>query len=339
MRSKQQNIDEAKKHIGDIVRICFEHTSDKQSLIVADTRTELAGILDEAYKQCLPNAKHMNFDEVKPDEILQELEKLNAGDFAVMVQSTSFRLNEFRIRVELFKRGIKVIEHPHLFRMEGKEIDIYIDSLAYDPNYYRVIGKKLKDKIDQAKQIVIESDGERLVYESAFETTKLNIGDYTGMVNIGGQFPIGEVFSEPKNLEAVNGKVKVFVFGDTEFRVNKPAKPITLVVNHGKIIQAIDSTPEFDLVLEKIRERETDIWIRELGFGMNRAFSAERTVEDIGTYERMCGTHMSMGTKHTVYKKPNFKQRDAGFHVDIFPVTDRVLVDGEVIYQNEAWCV
>ncbi len=212
MRSKQQNIDEAKKHIGDIVRICFEHTSDKQSLIVADTRTELAGILDEAYKQCLPNAKHMNFDEVKPDEILQELEKLNAGDFAVMVQSTSFRLNEFRIRVELFKRGIKVIEHPHLFRMEGKEIDIYIDSLAYDPNYYRVIGKKLKDKIDQAKQIVIESDGERLVYESAFETTKLNIGDYTGMVNIGGQFPIGEVFSEPKNLEAVNGKVKVFVF-------------------------------------------------------------------------------------------------------------------------------
>jgi aminopeptidase len=339
MRNKRQNIDEATKHIGDILRICFEHTHDRQALIVADTRTALAGILDEAYKHCLPNAKHLNFDEVSPEQILQELNKLNAGDLAVMVQSTSFRLNEFRIRVELFKRGIKVIEHPHLFRMEGEEIDTYIDSLAYDPNYYRVVGKKLKDKIDQAKKIVIQSDGEQLVYDSTFESTKLNIGDYTGMVNTGGQFPIGEVFSEPKDLEAVNGKIKVFVFGDTEFRVNKPKKPITLVIDHGKIIQAIDSTPEFDLVLEKIRERENDVWVRELGFGMNRAFSDEKTVQDIGTYERMCGMHMSMGTKHTIYKKPNFKQRDAGFHVDIFPVTDQVLIDGEIVYQNGQWIV
>jgi len=339
MTMEASQISSAQKHVGDILHFCFEHTPKQKSLIVADRRTPLAKILDEAYTACLPEAKHIHFDEAKPEYILQELEKLQSGDLAVLIQSTSFRLNEFRIRVELFKKGIKVIEHPHLFRMEGDEINTYIESLAYDPEYYRGVGRKLKEKIDAAKKIIIESGGEKIVYDSNFETTKVNIGDYTGMVNVGGQFPIGEVFSEPKNLEAVNGKVKVFVFGDTEFRVNRPNHPITLTVEHGKITKAENSTPEFDLVLEKIREREKDVWIRELGFGMNRAFSAEKTVQDIGTYERMCGTHMSMGTKHTVYKKPNFKQRDAGFHVDIFPITDRVWVDDLVIYQNGQWTV
>ncbi|MEZ4846875.1 MAG: hypothetical protein R2877_08085 [Bdellovibrionota bacterium] len=330
----------AQKHIKDILHHCFEHTSDHRALIVADHRTELAKILDEAYKTNLPNAEHIQFDAVTPDDILQSLDRLQAGGLAVLIQSTSFRLNEFRIRVELFKKNIKVIEHPHLFRMSNEDqMKTYIHSLAYDPQYYRGVGLKLKEKIDRASGAVIDSDGEKLVYSSSFESTKLNIGDYTGMNNIGGQFPIGEVFTEPKDLEAVNGRVRIFVFGDTSFCVNKPQKPITLVVEKGRVTDVIDSTPEFDEVIAKIKERDGEVWIRELGFGMNRAFSAENLVDDIGTYERMCGTHMSLGTKHTIYKKPNFKQRDNGFHVDVFPVTHKVLLDNETIYQDGQWIV
>lgn len=332
-------VNSATKHISDILKFCFDHDESHQSLIVSDHRSELAKILDQAYRTNLPKAHHILFDEVTPDQILKELDLLKAKDLVVLIQSTSFRLNEFRIRVELFKREIKVIEHPHLFRMEGDQIQTYIDSLAYDPNYYRVVGHKLKEKIDRASIAIIESGGEKLVYESGFESTKLNIGDYTGMNNVGGQFPIGEVFTEPKDLEAVNGRVRVLVFGDTSFCVNKPAKPITLVIQKGRIVEVIDSTPEFDEVIAKIKERDGEVWVRELGFGLNKAFTADKLVDDIGTYERMCGTHMSLGTKHTIYKKPNFKQRDAGFHVDVFPVTVVVTLDNEVIYKDGNWIV
>jgi aminopeptidase len=330
----------AQKHIGDILQYCFNHSSAHKAVIVSDHRTDLAKILDQAYVANLPDAKHILFDEVKPEEILQEFEKLRAHDLVILIQSTSFRLNEFRIRVELFKRQIKVIEHPHLFRMSNQhQVETYVESLAYDPNYYRGVGLKLKEKIDRASSAVIDSDGETLVYSSPFESTKLNIGDYTGMNNIGGQFPIGEVFTEPKDLEALNGRVRIFVFGDTSFCVNKPEKPITLVIEKGRITSVENSTPEFDEVIAKIKERDGEVWIRELGFGMNRAFSATNLVDDIGTYERMCGTHMSLGTKHTIYKKPNFKQRDNGFHVDVFPITFKVTLDNETIYQNGQWTV
>ena len=64
------------------------------------------------------------------------IDLLKPSDLVVLVQSTSFRLDAFRIRIELFKRQLKVIEHPHLGRMSGHEIEYYIDSLAYDPEYF-----------------------------------------------------------------------------------------------------------------------------------------------------------------------------------------------------------
>jgi aminopeptidase len=136
-----------------------------------------------------------------------------------------------------------------------------------------------------------------------------------------------------------NGKVRIFAFGDTTFSVNKPAKPITLIVSKGRVIDTIDSTPELDTVLANIRKDEGEVWLRELGFGMNRAFSANKTVTDIGTYERMCGVHLSLGSKYSVYKKPNFRRADARHHVDVFAATHLVYLDDNIIYQNGEWQV
>ncbi|HEY8888456.1 MAG TPA: hypothetical protein VIM35_08200 [Gallionella sp.] len=307
--------------------------------MVWDAQCDLAIVLTEAYRRCLPDATFIEFDSNAPETVLAEFARLSPGDLVVLIQSTSFRLNAFRIRVELFKRSIKVIEHPHLARMPGAEALLYIDSLAYDRDYFRGVGSALKARIDSAQVGVIDSGGEKLVFSAGFEPAKLNVGDYRNMHNIGGQFPIGEVFTESKDLETVNGRVRISIFGDTAFTVNKPGHPITLVINKGRVTGVIDSTPEFDQVLANIRADEGEVWLRELGLGLNRAFTQDRIVSDIGTFERMCGVHLSLGAKHGSYNKPNIKKTTARHHVDVFAITETVTLDDQVIYRDKAWQV
>ena len=325
-------------HVHDILTHAIEHPKTHPALIVWDGNSELAGILTEAYRHCLPDAPQLCFDTVSPASILEAFAALPPGALVVLIQSTNFRLAEFRIRVELFKRGLKVIEHPHLARMLATEYPAYIDALAYDPAYYRVVGAELKRRIDSASGAILESGGERLVYESGFEPAKLNTGDYSKLANVGGQFPIGEVFTEPLDLERVHGRVRIFVFGDVDFNVNVPRAPIRLEIARGKVVDVVDSTPDFDRVIAQIRAEE-DVWVRELGFGMNRALTPERRVSDIGTYERMCGIHLSLGAKHGVYAKPNLSRRHSRFHVDVFAVTDGVILNGEPVFRDGHWCV
>jgi len=40
-----------------------------------------------------------------------------------------------------------------------------------------------------------------------------------------------------------------------------------------------------------------------------------------------------------VYKKPHLNHREVRYHVDTFVVTDRVLLDDEIVYANGAWQV
>ena len=329
----------AEQHLRAILSLAFNHSEQHAAVVVFDTRCTLALTLTAAYRLALPHAKFIDFDANSPEAVLAMLAPLVAADLVVLIQSTNFRMDAFRIRVELFKRELKVIEHPHLARMPGAQALYYIDSLAYDPAYYRGVGNALKTKIDQASGGVVDSGGAQLIFGSAFESAKLNVGDYSQMKNIGGQFPIGEVFTEAKDLEAVHGQVRIFVFGDTSFSVNQPAQPITLIITKGQVTDTLDSTPEFDQVLANIRADEGVVWVRELGFGMNRAFTKDRTVSDIGTYERMCGVHLSLGAKHGIYGKPNFKRGDGKHHVDVFAVTEAVMLDDEVVYRDGAWIV
>ena len=329
----------AAHNVADLLAMAICHRPDEPALVVCDKRSWLNVVLTEAYRQALPDATFIDFDDVTPEAVLAAFAELPAGSLVVLIQSTSFRLEAFRIRIELFKRGLKVIEHVHLSRMPGVQGLHYIASLAYDPAYYRGVGHALKARIDKARHGMVDSGGEQLVFASPFESAKLNIGDYRGMNNIGGQFPLGEVFTEAQDLEAVNGRVRIFVFGDTQFMVNRPDTPITLIIDKGRVTGTEHATPEFTAMLEIIRAHEGDVWVRELGFGMNRAFSREQLVNDIGTYERMCGIHLSLGAKHGVYTKPQFKRKDARYHVDIFAVTEAVYLDDERVYADGAWTV
>ena len=330
-------IEVAAKNLRGVLDLAIEHREEEAAIVISDGNSGLALALTEAYRRCLPDATFLDFDRVAQTSIMAGFDLLEPGDLVVLVQSTSFRLDNFRIRLELFRRKLKVIEHPHLARMPGVEGEVYIDSLAYDPSYYRGVGHALKARIDKAQIGILDSGGETLVYPAAFEPAKLNIGDYAGLKNIGGQFPIGEVFTESKDLEAVHGRVRIAFFGDRAFTVNKPDQPITLVIEKGRVTAVENSTPEFDAVLAAIREHEGEVWLRELGFGLNRAFTQERTVTDIGTFERMCGVHLSLGAKHPTYNKPNIRKRSARFHVDVFAVTVAMRLDETVVYRDGAW--
>ncbi|WP_020651739.1 hypothetical protein [Massilia niastensis] len=332
-------IDAAAAHLADVLAFAIEHGPAHAALVVYDTRTALSRALLEAYRRNLPQASFIDFDATSPDEVLAAFRRMAAQDLVVLLQSTNFRLDGFRIRVELFKLGLKVIEHVHLSRMPGVQREHYIEALAYDPAYFRGTGRALKARIDTAPHARVCGGGETLHFASAFEPAKLNVGDYSEMNNVGGQFPIGEVFTEALDLEAVHGRVQVHVFGDTSYRSNRPDTPVTLVIERGRVVAAENATPAFQEVLDIIRADEGEVWVRELGFGLNRAFTRERRVDDIGTYERMCGIHLSLGAKHGVYPKPGFKRKDARYHIDVFAVTEAVYLGEEQVYQDGRWQV
>ena len=330
---------EAQQNLKGLLREAFHHADNETAVLVYDTACLLSRILFEAYKRCLPQAVFIDFHETPPQKILEAFAALKPLDLVVLIQSTNFRLDKFRIRVELFKRQIKVIEHPHLSRMADEEAAFYVDSFEYDSSYYRGVGRALKAKIDAASSGVLDSGGEFLVYDSPFESAKLNIGDYSEMPNMGGQFPLGEVFTEAKELRSLNGRVNIFIFGDTSYKINHPQTPITLVIKEGQVVDCENATPKFEEILSLIREGEGVVWVRELGFGLNRAFSKTRTVRDAGTYERMCGVHLSLGAKHGIYGKPGFKRGDGKYHVDVFADAHSFRLDDEIVYKNGAWIV
>lgn len=330
--------DRAQTNLRDTLRSALACGPDEPALLVYDEQSVLSRLLGEAYRTVLPKAKALNFDQTTPNEILASVDALAPGMLVALVQSSSFRLNEFRFRVELFKRGLKTIEHPHLGRIREEELETYLDALAYDPAYYRSVGPALKERIDRARRIAVFCKGTELLYDSPFETAKLNIGDYRGMKNTGGQFPIGEVFSEPKEVRRVNGAVRIFAFGDADFTVHAPAEPFSARIEEGILVAAPDAPEAFQEVLGQIRAAEKEVWVRELGFGLNRALTRDRRLTDIGAYERMLGIHLSLGAKHAIYAKPGFS-KSGRFHVDIFAAVERVEIDGEKVFEGGQYIV
>jgi aminopeptidase len=331
---------DAQRHLRDILTFAFEHSPNHASLVVADAQCPLAITLTSAYRACLPNARFIQFEGVNASDILSAIDQLAPKDLVVLIQSSSFRLEAFRIRIELFKRSLKVIEHPHLASMDGElECLRYIDALAYDPDYLRPLGAALKGRIDCAQSARVDSGGAQLIFDGGLEPAKLNVGDYREMSNIGGQFPVGEVFTEARDLEAVNGQVRIAVFGDTSFKVNRPEHPITLEISRGRVVNTVHATPEFEQVLSNIRADEGEVWLRELGFGLNRALTPQRMVSDIGTFERMCGVHLSLGAKHALFNKPQIRRAAARHHVDVFAVTQGVFLDEQRVFSEGRWTV
>lgn len=328
----------ATKNVRDIVSIAIGHTSKEAALVVYDANNGLTEIITAAYRNVLPNARFVNFDKISREDIIASFDEMKENDLVVLIQTSNFLLNAFRIRLHLFNKKLKVIEHMHLYRNSREVWDVYINSLAYDEAWYRNTGHALKAKLEPVTELVIKGRGETLTVSGALESPKLNIGDYTGMENIGGTFPIGEVFTEAKNLEDMNGSFLIYSFADKHFDV-KMNTPFRVDVKAGNIVSWDQDAPsEFGEIIEMIRGDERAI-VREIGFGLNRAITKERYLEDITAFERILGLHFSLGEKHGTYKKDGINVQKSKYHIDVFPVVDEVLADGVTIFKDGKYIV
>ncbi|MBI5798727.1 MAG: hypothetical protein HZB10_02245 [Candidatus Yonathbacteria bacterium] len=337
--TSQQLLAIATKNVADIINIAIEHKPEAGALVVYDTRYGLTNILTEAYRKALPDARFIDFDKVEKEEVISAFDEMNPDDLVVLIQSSNFLLDAFRIRLHLFNKKLKVIEHLHLYRNTEDVWDVYINSIAYDPSWLRVIGPKLKAKLENIKELRIESGDQMLTVTGGVESPKLNIGDYTGMENIGGTFPIGEVFTEAKDFARMNGSFMLYGYADTDAFTISMHEPFRVDVKESLIVGWQEDAPaSFGKIIENIKAFERPI-IREIGLGLNRAITRERYMQDITAFERLVGLHFSIGEKHSVYKKEGITAHKSKFHVDVFPVADRILADGEVIFEGGKYTI
>ena len=328
------NIQErACKNVSDIVTQATEHHDQSTMLVVYDEDSEVAQILTHGYKHSFPEAMYIEFKQDDKQSVLNAFEKASKGDLVVLIQSQDFRLDEFRIRLHLFNKGIKVIEHRHLDRNTKDMYETYIDSLAYDPEWYRGEGGKLKEILHNTDKLVVKCEGTELVVTGGLEKPKPNLGDYSEIKNIGGSFPIGEVFTEARDLHAVNGSLMIYAFADVNFNMAMH-DPFRIDIRDGLVVGWGDNTPQaFMDVIEKIHTNEKAI-IRELGFGMNRGITREQPLADITAFERILGLHVSLGEKHTVYKKEGITAKKTRFHVDLFVDAQEIISNDITIYKD-----
>lgn len=329
---------QATRHVGDIVRDSLLHKAPAKALVVYDTSAGLARILTEAYRSVLPDATFIDFDTVSKEDIIEAFNAMQPSDLVVLIQSSNFLLNEFRIRLHLFSKKLKVIEHMHLYRNTEDVWDVYIEALSYDTSWYRTIGPRLKSRLEDITDLRILAPGTELVFLGGVESPKLNIGDYDGMENKGGTFPIGEVFTEGKDFSRINGSVMIYAFAGGDFCVTM-YEPFRVDITEGVVTGWGENAPAaFVDIVNMVKNYERPL-IREIGFGLNRAITKERYLEDITAFERILGLHLSMGEKHSVYKKAGIPTHKTKFHVDLFPLVEKITADGAVIFKEGVYTV
>lgn len=329
---------QATRHVSDIIALAIRHDDDAAALVIYDTDCPLACILTTAYRTALPHATFVDFNAEDKEALIARFDTLAPRDLVVLIQSMDFRLNAFRIRIQLFQRKLKVIDHQHLERNTPDSWETYIEALAYDPLWYHGVGKKLKGVLESTQTLRIMSNGCELTVTGGLEVPKLNIGEYTDMENIGGTFPIGEVFTEAQHLSAVNGSLMIYAFANTNFHICMH-EPFRVDIKEGLVVGWSTNAPaSFGEVIAQIKTNERAI-VRELGFGLNRAITRKKYVLDITAFERILGLHISLGEKHTVYKKTGITPDKTRYHVDVFPVVTEVYADDAIIFNGETYTV
>lgn len=323
---------QATENVGIIVRDAVKHPADAPALLVYDLQSPLSRVLAEAYKAALPQARVLDFDQAGPDATKDALNACQTGDLVVMVQSTNFRLNEFRIRIELFARGLKVVEHVHVNRIPPAQEHLYIASLGFHPERDGAVGARLKERLERCTSARVVCAGAELRYDSAMSPAKLNTGNYAGVKNVGGTFPIGEVFTEPTDLSKVNGAVMVYGYAPDDHMV-RIVEPFRLEVRDGLVTDWSAAPADFAKVMELVSGHEKPL-VREFGLGINPAMDRNNVVDDITAYERMTGLHLSIGAKHPIYAKPGLSRKEGRYHIDVFVDAKQVLLDEEIVFQE-----
>ncbi|MCP4522674.1 MAG: hypothetical protein GY828_00480 [Candidatus Gracilibacteria bacterium] len=317
--------------------------SESPVVLIYDTDSRLSTAIAEGYKyqiQKLSRGECIYINEIEKDTLIEKLKNLPEFSTVILVQSTNFRLEDFRIRMTLQKQGVGCLEHNHLSYIKETEFDTYIDSIAYRGKEYTRLSGKLKDIADNAQTAkFICSDGSCLNISGGFEDMKQNIGNYSPEKR-GSTLPLGENFSEAFDFDKVNGELSITCYPDSNFNIHF-CEPFTIHIKNSLIECHDEKCPKiFREFLDKIAGNEGGIvYLRELGFGLNPAISNSNPLNDVNAFERKAGFHFSMGKKHGIYRKKFHRKEIQRYHIDVFPDIQSIYFDDMLVFQDGKYVI
>jgi hypothetical protein len=258
----------------------------------------------------------------------------------VLVQSTNFRMDWFRIRLNLKNAWIWCIEHNHLWYIKDFEIENYADAISYQTPYFEKLSEYLKDKWEDANTFEMRTKCWNILkLDWWVEKIRRNTWNYEGKYRWW-TFPVWENFTEAKIFENLNWKFSVFAFPDDNFQVVF-CEPFQVEIKKSMLTCTDSKAPEdFIKLLEKISNWEDwEVMVRELWFGMNKWISKNKTLSDINAYERVNWFHISLWKKHQIYRKKISNKVTQRFHIDIFPDVESISFDWKKIFENGEYLI
>lgn len=317
--------------------------SENPVIVVYDTECELTKNIGEWYRENLKNRENSQviiFEEIEAEVLKEKLMSLPKNSTVVLVQSRDFRLDDFRIRLNLHNKWVGCLEHNHLIYLREWEEDTYIDAISYRWEEYDRLSNKFKDICDTAQTAkFICHNGDTLEISGGFEDMKQNIADYTWKRR-GSTFPCGENFSESKDFDKVNGKLSINCYPDFDMNIHF-CEPFTVDINNS-LISCDDPKcpPIFREFLDKIAASEDGVvMLRELGFWLNPAISNETPLNDVNAFERKAWFHFSMWKKHGIYRKKLHRKVVQRYHIDVFPDIKEIYFDDILVFTDNKYVI
>ncbi len=305
---------------------------DEYLVVLYDLDSPLSRIMTQAHKEVLHNRDpHKTLiREYKPEEnteLVEMLSHLPEGSSVILIQSTSFRMDKFRIRLHLFNKHMGCMEHSHLGYYPPEQENTWIRALTYKAEEYARIGEKIKNLMEEYDEIRIYSGSKEnpdiLIFPD-MEEAKINDGRFYQQKNRGGSSICGEVFSESKDLRSVNGTININCYPNAAFKI-VPCEPFSITIENGVVTKWDDAPKEFvENIITRILESETDthgipeVMVREAGFGLNPFISLQHPLDFVSVFERQAGFHISLGKKHSIYRHKFEKDVLQRYHIDIF---------------------
>lgn len=311
----------------------------KKVVLVYDTDSILSSLISDWYIENLKaysNAEIILYSSIKSDDLREKLLSLEEWRTVIMVESTNFRLEEFRIRINLQKRKVANIEHNHLVYIKEYETKTYLEAISYQSPYFQKVSDWLKSKVENWNTMkVISPNWSTMILEWWFEEMKQNTWNFP-LNNRYWTLPMWENFSEVKDFSLVNWELYIRAYPLEDLQVRICENPFKVSVKESMITYNENEVPvEFDSLMKKIIASEWEVMIRELGFWLNRAIDFTRTLSDVNPFERLSGFHLSLGKKHNIYRKKlksNIVQR---YHIDVFPAVSEIYINDELIFDSE----
>jgi len=324
------------QNVKDILEKNYQITPTQYILLIYDLQSPLSTQLSQAYQEAIKTYPHesINFHEVHEEFILTKFQNLPKRSLIILVESGSFRMTKHRLRADLFQQGHMVIEHARLSFTTEDQIEHYINSLNYDTPYYLKTCNKIAQLLKENKLITIKSNNNlTLTIDSKYEESIKNTGDFTENPNASAGFPIGEIFTEAKELDKINGQVLVFATPTLEHHTFF-TEPFIVTIKDGLVINHT-GPDKFNQMLEIIKNEEYNkIQVREIGFGLNKALGFTKRLDEPTAFERFAGLHFSLGLKHAMYRKKFDKNILQKYHIDIFCLVDEIFIGETKIFEK-----